>query len=438
MDAIIREGTLAGQVEAVSSKSMAHRLLILAALAPSPTDLACNTTSQDIEATVGCLEALGAKITRTESGFHVRPLPGHADDDNEPEATPGALLDCGESGSTLRFLLPVVGALGKGGSLTGHGRLAQRPLSPLYEELQAHGLELSEEGAFPLRVSGRLEAGRFVLPGDVSSQYVTGLLLAAPLLASPTEIVVAEPVQSRPYIRLTINALKAFGVTVIVSRERIDEVPVSVYSVAPTHLVSPGTCQVEGDWSNSAFWLAAGAASPEGVTVGGLDLASSQGDRAVMAALAAFGARIARKGHAVRATLDAPRPTSMDVSNFPDLVPPLAAAAATIPGTSALTNAGRLRLKESDRIASVSSCLAAFGVPVRTEGDNIVIEGRPELEPGEVDAQNDHRIAMMAAVLAAQAPGTSVIHDAGCVAKSYPTFWEDFARLGGNVELREG
>lgn len=437
MDAIIQPARLGGQVEAISSKSMAHRLLILAALAPAPTELACNTTSEDIEATVGCLEALGARITRTEGGFHVRPLPGRADDDNVPEAAPGALLDCGESGSTLRFLLPVLGALGKGGALTGHGRLAQRPLSPLYEQLEAHGLTLSEQGRFPLEVKGRLQAGRFELPGDVSSQFVTGLLLAAPLLPSPTEVVVSEPVQSRPYIRLTINALKTFGVPAIVSHEVREEYPVSVYAVAPTRLVSPGSCQVEGDWSNAAFWLAAGAGTQEGVTVRGLDLASSQGDRAIMAALAALGARIARKGHAVRATHDAPRPTSIDVSNFPDLVPPLAAAAATIPGTTRLTNAGRLRLKESDRIESVSACLTAFGVPVRVEGDDILIEGRESLDGAEVDAQNDHRIAMMAAVLASEATGQSTVHDAGCVAKSYPTFWEDFARLGGHVDLEE-
>lgn len=310
-------------------------------------------------------------------------------------------------------------------------------MGPLARQLRSHGLELSEEGTFPLTVSGRLEAGRFCLPGDVSSQFVTGLLLAAPLLPSPTEILVCEPVQSRPYIKLTINALRTFGVAVAATRETVSGHPVSVYSVSPSRLVSPGTCAVEGDWSNSAFWLAAGSSAPDGVTVSGLDLASSQGDRSVMAALAALGARIARKGQSVRATRDRPRPTTIDVSNFPDLVPPLAAAAATIPGTSALTHAGRLRLKESDRIETVSSCLTKFGVPVRIEGDDIVIEGRSALRPAEVDAANDHRIAMMAAVLASQAPGESVIHDAECVAKSYPAFWEDFAGLGGRVQTRE-
>lgn len=435
MDALIKPSELAGQVPAISSKSMAHRLLILAALAPAPTELACNTTSEDIEATIRCVEALGARVERANGTLRVTPIPGRADDDNVPDAVFEPVLDCGESGSTLRFLLPVVGALGHGATLTGHGRLARRPLSPLYEQLESHGLALSAQGSFPLVVQGRLSPGRFELPGDVSSQYVTGLLLAAPLLASPTEVVVSEPVQSRPYIRLTIDALEAFGVHVQVSHELRQRKAASVYAVSPTRLVSPGTCVVEGDWSNAAFWLAAGSLSRQGVTVSGLNLASSQGDRSIVAALAAMGARIARKGDAIRATADAPRPVALDVSDFPDLVPPLAAAAALVPGTTRLANAGRLRLKESDRLATVSATLEAFGVPVRIEGDGLVIEGRDTLRATEVDAANDHRIAMMAGVLAAHADGTSRIRDAGCVAKSYPTFWDDFSRLGGSVEL---
>lgn len=334
-------------------------------------------------------------------------------------------------------MLPLVGALGRGGSLTGQGRLASRPLSPLYEQLVAHGLDISQPGTFPLTVGGHLTAGRFHLPGNVSSQFVTGLLLAAPLLASPTEILVDEPVESRPYITLTCNALDAFGAHVLSAREETEQGLVSVFAAVPTRLASPGTCTVEGDWSNAAFWLAAGSEAPDGITVSGLDLRSAQGDRAIMAALAAFGSRIARKGSSVRATRDQPRHAAIDVSDFPDLVPPLAAAAALVPGTSVLRRAGRLRLKESDRLETVSACLAAFGVPVRTDGDDLVIEGVESLRPTRVDAANDHRIAMMAAILAAHAPGDTLIHDAGCVAKSYPGFWDDFARLGGSVELKE-
>lgn len=436
MEATVTPGQLAGALPAISSKSVAHRLLILAALCPSVTTVGCNTTSEDIEATVSCLKALGARITRTRAGYRVVPLRGWSKSDNHPEATAGALLDCGESGSTERFLLPIVAALGAGARLTGHGRLAQRPLSPLYEELVAHGAELGPQGAFPLRVAGRLRPGRFSLPGNVSSQYVSGLLMAAPILGAPLEVAVAEPVQSKPYIALTTDALARFGVEVSVSHEVIDGRPCTCYGVPTSRLTSPGDCEVEGDWSNAAFWLAAGALSHEGVTVQGLNMTSTQGDRVILAALSSFGARVARKGRAARVTLDHPHAASMDVSDFPDLVPPLAAVAACCPGTTELRNAGRLRLKESDRLETVSSALRALGIDAHTSNDDLVIVGGTP-QGGSVDSANDHRIAMMAGVLATRAAGPVTIHDAGCVAKSYPGFWDDFLALGGNVTTKE-
>lgn len=436
MDAVVSKSQLAGVVAAIPSKSMAHRLMILAALSPSTTDIHCGSTSEDMEATAACLRALGARVTRTKTGYRIVPVRGRNNTDNHPDELKDPTLDCGESGSTLRFLLPVVAALGGRASFVGHGRLAQRPLSPLYEELEAHGVKLSPQGSFPLTVEGRLKPGRFVLPGNVSSQYVSGLLMAAPLLDSPSEILVSEPIESRPYIQLTINALEAYGVHVAhANHERYGDDLFTSFLVSPTSLVSPGVVEVEGDWSNAAFWLAAGAASTEGITVTGLDLASAQGDRVVLAALSSLGARIARKGGSARSTLDRPHATSMDVSDFPDLVPPLAAAAATIPGTTALCNAGRLRLKESDRLATISAALDAMGIEVEVENDDLLVTGGTP-QGGVVDAANDHRIAMMAAIVAAHASAPVTIHGAECVRKSYPAFWDDFASLGGNVELK--
>jgi 3-phosphoshikimate 1-carboxyvinyltransferase len=436
MQATVSPRELSGAIPAISSKSVAHRLLILAALSPSVTTVGCNTTSRDIEATVSCLQALGARITRTSAGYRVVPLRGWSVSDNHPLATPDAVLDCGESGSTERFLLPIVAALGGGASIVGHGRLAERPLSPLYEELVSHGVELGPQGSFPLRVAGRLRPGRFLLPGNVSSQFVSGLLMAAPILGAPMEVAVTEPVQSMPYIALTTDALAMFGVDVAVSHEVIAGTPCTCYCTPSSRLASPGSCEVEGDWSNAAFWLAAGALSHEGVTVQGLNLASTQGDRVVLAALASFGARVARKGSAARVTLDAPHAASMDVSNFPDLVPPLAAVAAVCPGTSELRNAGRLRLKESDRLETVCAALRALGIEARTRGDDLLVTGGTPTG-GVVDSANDHRIAMLAAVLATRATGPVTIQGAECTAKSYPAFWEDFARLGGTVSTRE-
>ena len=436
MDVTIAPRALRGSVRAVASKSMAHRLLICAALCPGPTRIRCATTSRDIEATASCLEALGALVEREGEWLLVTPLPGSPATDNLRVALRGATLDCGESGSTLRFMLPVAAALACDAALTGHGRLAERPLSPLYEELLAGGADLSEAGRFPLRVGGRLRAGRFELPGNVSSQYVSGLLLAVPLLAGPSEVRVTEPIESRPYVELTLAALARFGVEVMVSHEVADGRPCTSFVVSPaTPLRSPGEVEVEGDWSNAAFWLAAGALAGE-VAVSGLDLMSRQGDRAVMAALAKLGARVERRGGEAVTSPGSPSGTEMDVSDFPDLVPPLAAVAALAPGRTRLTGCGRLRLKESDRVETVCAGLSALGAHVWSEGDDIVLDGVDELSGGVVDAANDHRIAMMAAVAATRSAGPVTIRGAECVAKSYPAFFEDYRALGGLVDER--
>lgn len=430
MDVRIEPRPLAGYVPAIASKSMAHRMLICAALCPGTTDIDCNTDSQDIAATVRCLEALGARIARTRLGFRVIPIPGTSATDNLREATENAILDCGESGSTLRFLLPVCAALGSGATLTGRGRLAQRPLSPLYEQLSAHGVTLSENGRLPLSVSGKLRAGRFDIAGNVSSQFVSGLLLAAPLLDSPTEVVVKEPIESHSYIRLTIEALKAFGVTVDVTHGIAGASRVTSFLVSPAGgFRSPGTVAVEGDWSNAAFWFASGAIAGE-VGVTGLNNASVQGDRACLACLAALGARASRTPERDGVFHDKLVGRAIDISDIPDLAAPLAAVAAFATGTTTLANAGRLRLKESDRLSSITSALTAMGVDARVERDSIVIAGGMP-KGGVVDAAGDHRIAMMAAIVAAHATGPTTIRGAECVAKSYPAFFEDFRALGG-------
>lgn len=432
MEALINPQPLAGEIPAIASKSMAHRLLICAAFADHTTDITCDTTSADIDATARCLNALGARITRTRVGFRVRPRR----EATSLIAAQTPTLDCGESGSTLRFILPVVCALGVEADLIGAGRLASRPLSPLYEELIAAGANLSEQGSFPLHVSGRIRPGRFQLPGNVSSQYLSGLLLAAPLLGEKTEIVVKEPLESRPYVTLTIRALESFGVSVTETSTTTEEGTFSIFTV-PAHspYVTPGQVSVEGDWSNAAFWLAAGCLAGPGVSVTKLDLASPQGDRTILAALALLGARLSRRGSQATAAPDTLNACSIDVSDCPDLVPPLAAVACFAQGTTHITGAERLRLKESDRLETVTAALNALGGNVRIENDGLIIEGVDSLNGGTVDAANDHRIAMMAAIAAIRATSPVRILDAGCVAKSYPDFFKDYATLGGNVTL---
>ncbi len=405
MNVTIHPSSLSGTVSAVASKSMAHRLMILNALAECPSELVCSSTSEDIEATRHCLDVL-----RTSSG--------------------PCEFECGESGSTLRFLLPVVGALGKSARFHRRGRLTQRPLAPFDAQLRAHGMHIADDGD-DLVVEGQLHGGSFSLPGDVSSQYVSGLLMAAPLLAEPIEVFVSAPVQSRPYINLTTQALSKFGVDVVCDRVGMGTSACERFALQPDTLRGPDRLAVEGDWSNSAFWLAAGTLEREGLTVSGLDLMSAQGDRSILAALAAFGARIARHGDAARATRDTPRAASLDISAIPDLVPPLTAVAATVPGTSRFRNAGRLRLKESDRLATICAVVNAMGGRASIEGDDLLVEGVKQITGGEVNAANDHRIAMMAAIMATHATGPTVVHGSECVAKSYPGFWEDYRLLGG-------
>ncbi len=431
MDVRVEPHPLSGTIDAIPSKSMAHRLLILSALCTGITDLICPTTSEDIEATVSCLASLGAHAARTRTGMRMVPL-------TMGGTRAEARLDVGESGSTLRFLLPVAAALGKGASFMGHGRLAERPLAPLDEQLRAHGVTLSPAGSFPLTLEGTLSGGRFRLPGSVSSQFVSGLLLASPLLDEDVEIAVEEPVESRGYIDLTVDALARFGVRVVEHREQDGATTLRVYGVDGTaQLATPGTCLVEGDWSNAAFWLAAGALGPTPVMVSGLRAQSRQGDRAIMAALAMMGAHMGRTHGLMAAAHEPLHGRTLDVSGIPDLVPPLAAAAACAEGTTVLTGAGRLRLKESDRLLTVSQALCALGGTAWVEGDELHVTGVEALSGGTVDAAGDHRIAMMAAICAATATGPTTILGADCVAKSYPTFFDDFRQLGGVVTTLE-
>ena len=431
MEAHIEPGTLAGTTEAIASKSMAHRLLILSSLADAPTELSCNARSQDIDATAACLRSLGASVGETEGGFSVVPLA------KSGGARESATLDCRESGSTLRFLVPVVAALGCGATLTGTGRLPHRPLEPLLTQLMAHGCTFFQPElprVVPLTVGGRLRPGTFSLPGNVSSQFVTGLLMAAPLVAGKVEVYVEEPVESLGYVHLTLEALSAFGCDVDAAHDTIDHTGYLHLTMPPTaHLTSPGTAAVEGDWSNAAFWLVAGALSQDAVTVSGLDTLSSQADRSILAVLAKMGARVGRDDGEAGCRGERLEGCEVDVSAFPDLAAPIAAVAAYADGTTRLANAGRLRIKESNRMETIAATVIAMGGHARIEGDDLVIVGSPHLAGGRVSAAGDHRIAMMAAVMATRADGPTHILGAECVEKSYPAFFEDLARLGGHV-----
>ncbi|MBO5317038.1 MAG: 3-phosphoshikimate 1-carboxyvinyltransferase [Oscillospiraceae bacterium] len=394
MNLTIHPGLLSGTVHAIPSKSQAHRLLICAAFADRETTLICHQTNQDIEATAACLRALGAVITRTETGYLIEPVK------HLPES---ATLDCNESGSTLRFMLPVAAALGITTTFLLKGRLPSRPMSPLWEELTRMGCTLSRPAPNKILCQGKLHCGEYIINGSVSSQFVTGLLFAMALIGGENKLTVTGRQESKPYIEMTRRALSLFGV----STENT-----TVSSSLPFH--SPGTLLVEGDWSNGAFFLAAKTLG-SCVTVDGLDPDSSQGDKVVADILSGSGETM-----------------TVDAADIPDLVPILAVVAGAQHG-GVFHNIGRLRLKESDRVASVSAMLEALGAKCQSNETTLTVF--PGIYHGcTIDAVNDHRIAMAAAIAATVATGDVTILGAECVNKSYPGFWEEFRRLGGQHE----
>lgn len=411
MTITITPGKLSGSVTPPPSKSQAHRLLIAAALAHGESVISNVALSQDIEATLRCLEELGAEFTVDGSTITVRGMGANAMSPLRRMAYPR--LDCGESGSTLRFLIPIALAVRGGGIFTGSGRLMERPLKPYFDLFDEKGIayELKDN---TLTVSGLLEPGEYRLPGDVSSQFFTGLLFALPLLGGPSAIIPTSPLESEGYIQMTLRVMAQFGV----------ELPVTLslpphYHPQGNQTYRAANAAVEADWSQAAFWYAAGALGNP-VVPAGMDPYSLQGDRVVMEQLLA---------------LSGPGDLALDVSGCPDLVPPLAATAALRAGRATrLTNAARLRIKESDRLASVTAVLGALGADITEGPDFLEIRGKETLSGGAaVDSFNDHRIAMMAAIAATRCETPITITGAQCVAKSYPDFWEVYGQLGGNV-----
>ncbi|MBQ3761395.1 MAG: 3-phosphoshikimate 1-carboxyvinyltransferase [Clostridia bacterium] len=412
MDKTIVGGPRTGVVKVPASKSRAHRMLISAALSLHESVLAVDGLSDDIRATAACLTALGAGISFRGDTITVRPI---------TELPKGeAVLPCGESGSTLRFLLPIVGALGVKAAFSLRGRLPERPLSPFKEELIAHGMSIVQTGD-TLRVSGRLESGAFRLPGDVSSQFISGLLFALPILKGDSRLLIEGRIESEDYVRMTEEQLLQSGVLA----ERMDggwQIKGAQRYNAPAHSTA------EADWSNAAFFLCMGALSRRGVCVTGLDPSSSQGDRAILEILKCVGAHVEVGEGAVTVRRGELLPVTVDASAIPDLVPALGALLSVCEGESRVVNAARLRMKESDRLKTTREMLCALGADVNETPDGLVIRGQSFLPGGEAESANDHRIAMASAV-AACLSGGAIIKNAECVSKSYPEFWTHFDSL---------
>ena len=383
MDITLLPGKLCGTVIVPPSKSMAHRLLICAAFDSKPTELICTQTSEDIEATAFALRQLCHYVGRTDYGYEICPY-----EYDGAAAPPSLWINCHESGSTLRFLLPIVGALGIDTIFEMEGRLPQRPLSPLWEEMERMGCSLSRPAASLIQCTGKLQPGNYRIDGSVSSQFISGLMMAMPLIEGETSLEITGNVESKPYIEMTHHALQLFKSN------------------------RPERMEVESDWSSAAFWLAANSLNSN-IAVEGLNQDSSQGDKLIASLLPQLEEKC-----------------TISAADIPDLVPILAVVAAAKQG-AVFTDIRRLRLKESDRVASVIALLEALGGKAEATANTLTVYAS-NLVGGTVDSFGDHRIAMAAAIAATICKEPVTIRDAECVKKSYPGFWEDYCRLGGN------
>lgn len=398
---------LSGSLSAVQSKSHLHRLLIANTLSGSNQHIKLGQISDDIGATIECLKELSA-----EESPH---------------------LNCKESGSTLRFLLPITMALKSKASFYGKGRLPERPLGPLQRVLEEGGCSFSKDGDEMFTVAGRLKAGKYSLPGNVSSQYITGLLFALPLIDGESKIIVSKPVESVGYINMTLQVLDLYGIRIFL--DKISEENHVIFTIPGNqHYTAPlETPVVEGDWSNSAFWLVAGAISRqgEGISVFGLNASSAQGDKEIIPLLEKFGARIFVSEGQTFVARERLEGITIDASNIPDLVPILAVLASVSKGVTRIINADRVKIKESDRLHAISVGINALGGDVEELADGLIINGVSSFTGGQVSSFNDHRIVMAMAIASSCCDGEIIIDGAEAVNKSYPTFFDDFNIVGG-------
>ena len=414
---------------APSSKSMGHREIICAGLAAGTSIIDNISMSKDIEATMRCLKAINVAVDEIPSMIAGRKAlqisgTGH------PMAAADS-VDCGESGSTLRFFLPLGANLNCPLTFIGHGKLVSRPLQAYYDIFDEKFIQyFNDNGNLPVTVNGRLTPGTYKLPGDVSSQFVSGLLFALPLLNGDSVIEITSPLESSAYVDMTISCLAKFGIKV----ENEGGLHRRYLVPGKQHYQAQDS-RVEGDWSQAAFWTVGGSLG-EGITCQGVNVNSLQGDQAVVDIMERMGAAISQTENSVTVNGGTTKATLIDAANCPDIIPVLTVLAAVSEGTTKIINAGRLRIKECDRLAAMTSELNKMGAAITEEPEGLTIVGKPEgLKGGvQVDAWNDHRIAMSLAIAAQKCAEPIRLTGAESVAKSYPTFWEDYKSVGGLVE----
>ncbi|MDY2848534.1 MAG: 3-phosphoshikimate 1-carboxyvinyltransferase [Oscillospiraceae bacterium] len=412
MNAKIIPTRLQGIVNAPSSKSLSHRYLIAAALSDGVSVIRNVTDSKDISATVDAMTALGAEISKNGSELTVK---GIFSGESRPVS---ADIDCCESGSTLRFIIPIAAALGTASTFRGRGKLPERPITPYVREFAGKDVTFDYNNTMPFSISGRLSGGEYNLEGDISSQFITGLLFALPLCEEDSIIRLTSPLQSAPYVNMTIDVLQHFGIEI---RElSLGDHPAFLIKGNQKYIASDAV--VEGDYSQAAFYYVANAMGSV-ITVNNLNEDSIQGDKEIM--------------NIIRSCGMAMNPFTVDVGDIPDLVPILTVLGSFTNGVSRIVNAARLRIKESDRLTAIADALNNIGGQVEAGEDSLTIYPIKHFTGGTVDACNDHRIVMAAAIAATRSLNPVTIIGCEAVNKSYPSFFDDFRSLGGEVIFSE-
>ncbi len=405
---------LSGKLNIISSKSDIHRTIICASLCDEPTEIEFCGLSKDIMATLGCVKSLGAETEFFDGKVKIIPKKSSL-------IQQGVVFDCGESGSTARFLLPIASLVCKGALFIGEGRLPNRPFSELCNSLSEHGAVFSDN-KLPITITSNVKStGDFKISGNVSSQYISGLLLMLPLLKDGGKVIVTTPLESKGYVDMTLKTMSAFGVDV--------EVDGNIFTVKPGQkYTSPGKIKAQGDWSSAAFWLCADALGAN-ITLSGLDETCPQGDREIVEILKRFGAKkiVTKDGISFEATRL--HGIEIDAHNIPDLVPILSVVAAGAKGTTTIYGASRLKLKESDRLETTREMLHCLGADITKTDDSLIINGSGRLNGGIVNGHNDHRIVMSAAIASLICKKQVIIEGSRAVEKSYTTFFSDFDYL---------
>lgn len=425
---LINPSFLQGKVQVPPSKSVSHRAIICAALANGESKISNIILSDDIKATIAGLTSLGAQIEvipENNTGRYTVKVQGGLTNGGSVAA-----IDCLESGSTLRFLIPLAAALGKNVTFNGRGRLVDRPLDIYYDLFAKQNFNYStNSGKLPLQLQGSLQSGEYQLRGDVSSQFITGLMFALPLLKGDSKIILTSELQSKGYVDLTIQALKAFGIEIMHTTDYKE-----IFILGNQQYLATDY-KVEADYSQAAFWLVAACLGAE-VQCTGLNKDSLQSDKAILDIIQLMGGELTWvDNETVGCRAKQLKAMEIDVGDCPDLVPILAVLASCSLGETRIVNAARLRIKESDRLAAITAELKKIGAKISEVGDSLVICGQDQLTgAGKLDSWADHRIAMALAIATTRCTAANNLTGWQSVSKSYPEFWQEYQALGGDIQ----